>query len=150
MTKFTFRLATLLKIRRAARDERRAQLAQAYEADATLQSEQDRLAELTTEIARHYQAASGPGVIDVDRLLEMQRHDLFLRAQIQHIRKQREAVAAEIERRRAVLAEANRQVKVLEKLEDRQLERHRDEESRREIKQLDEVAMIRATREVPR
>ena len=33
MTKFKFRLATLLKLREAARDERRGQLAQAYQAD---------------------------------------------------------------------------------------------------------------------
>ena len=32
MAKFKFRLATLLRLREAARDERRAQLAQAYRA----------------------------------------------------------------------------------------------------------------------
>ncbi|NUQ62436.1 MAG: flagellar export protein FliJ [Pirellulales bacterium] len=150
MAKFTFRLATLLKIREAARDERRAELAQAYQADAALQEEHRRLAELLAQMADVYRNASAPGVIDVERLLETQRHDMLVRVQIQYLEKQRAAVAEEIERRRAVLAEANRQVKVLENLRERQLERHREEEGLRERKQLDEAALIRSVLEVPR
>jgi flagellar export protein FliJ len=56
-------------------------------------------------------------------------------------------VGAEIERRREVLVEADRDVRVLEKLREKQTERHRYEENRREIRQLDEVAQLRATRE---
>lgn len=149
MAKFNFRLATLLKLREAARDERRAQLAQAYQADATLHEELQRLAGMATQVSGLYQASAGPGVIDVDRLLEVQRHGVYLNAQLQYLQKQREAVAAEVERRRAVLAEANRQVKVLENLRDRQLARHREEDNRRQIKQMDESAQIRSLREAP-
>jgi flagellar export protein FliJ len=52
-----------------------------------------------------------------------------------------------MEHRRVALAEANREVRVLEKLRDRQHERHRQEENRQEIKELDEVAGRRAVRE---
>ena len=54
----------------------------------------------------------------------------------------------EIERRRLVLAEANREVRVLEILRDKQAAQHRQEEERREMKRLDEVAQQQALREV--
>jgi flagellar export protein FliJ len=73
---------------------------------------------------------------------------MVLKAQVQHVQQQRQVVAAEIDRRRAVLAEADRQVKVLEKLRARQLERHLAEENRRETLRLDEVAQQRVVREV--
>ena len=149
MARFTFRLATLLKIREAARDERRLQLAQAYQADAVLQEEQQRLAESLAQLEREHRDASSPGEIHVDRLLQTQRHEMLLKAQVGHLAKQRDAVAEEIERRRAVLAEANRQVKVLENLRQRQLERHQQEENRSQIKLLDEVAGRLSSKEMP-
>jgi len=84
--------------------------------------------------------AAGPGQVDVDRLLEAQRYELALRAQQRHLEQQRRNLAQEIERRREALAEAEREVKVLEKLRERQQARHQYEENRREVKLLDEVA----------
>jgi flagellar protein FliJ len=57
---------------------------------------------------------------------------------------QRKQLAVEIERRREALLAANREVRVLEKLRDHQMERYREEENRRDIKRLDEVAGQRA------
>ncbi len=54
----------------------------------------------------------------------------------------------EIDRRRQVLAEANREVRVLENLRDKQAGQHRQQEDRREMKRLDEVAQQQALREV--
>jgi flagellar export protein FliJ len=45
------------------------------------------------------------------------------------------------------LIEADREVRVLEKLRERQLEQHRESESRREVRQIDEVAQ-RSARQV--
>jgi flagellar FliJ protein len=147
MAMFKFRLATLLKLREAARDERRAQLAQAYQADAILEEQQGQIAQSLADLQAEYRVASAPGEVNVDRLLAAQRHEMLLKAQRQQIQQQREAVAQEIERRRAVLAEANRDVKVLENLRERQLERYREEENRLDIRRLDEVAQQRAVRE---
>jgi flagellar FliJ protein len=140
-------LATLLQLREAARDERRAELAEAYRAD-TLIGQQ--IHALDTELKRlleECRRAVSPGKIDVDRLLAAQRHELVLRAQIQFIGHQRQRLAAEIARRRQALVEANREVRVLEKLRHKQLERHQTEENRRDVKRLDEVAQQRAVRE---
>jgi flagellar FliJ protein len=147
MAKFKFRLATLLRLRNAARDERRGQLAEAYRADEIIQDKQRQLAEELDAIGRQQREASGPGPIDVDRLLSDQRYAFLLAAQQGHTERQRVLLAAELERRRQLLMEANREVRVLEKLEERQRDRHQEEENRREIKQVDEIAQRRAAPE---
>ncbi len=57
-------------------------------------------------------------------------------------------MATEIERRRQALVEADREVRVLEKLRERQAEQHRREEDLQEAKRLDEVAAQQAFRQV--
>ncbi len=74
---------------------------------------------------------------------------MLLAAQQKHLAQQRQAVAQEIQRRRQLLIEADRDVRILEKLEQRQRQRHRDEENREEVKELDEVAQRRLVQEDP-
>lgn len=147
MTKFKFRLATLLRLREAARDERRRELAEAYRVDDLLRQRLDGVSGQLGRLQDHCRKLTGPGAVDVDRLVEAQRYELALKAQRSQLGQQREAVAAEIERRRGALVEANRDVRVLEKLRENQVRQHGREENRREIKQLDEVASQRAIRE---
>jgi len=147
MAKFKFRMATLLRLREAARDQRRTELAEAYRIDDVLKQRRGQISGTLTDLQIECRHVAGPGTVDVDRLVEAQRYELALKAQRNELDRQREAVAAEIERRRQTLVEANRDVRVLEKLREKQSGRHRREENRREIKQLDEVAQPRATRE---
>jgi len=147
MAKFKFRLATLLRLREAARDGRRAQLAQAYRADEIIEHQRRTIARELSRLEGQNRQASAPGEIDVDRLLEVRRYELVLRSQQQETGQQHEAVRAEIERRREALVGANRQVRVLELLRQKQHERHRQEENRQEIKQLDEAAGRRTAQE---
>lgn len=150
MAKFKFRLATLLELREAARDERRGQLAQAYRAEEIVDGERTRLARELSELEKQNRRASAPGPLDVDRLLEVRRYALLLRSQQQEVGHKHEILQAEIERRREALVEANRQVRVLEELRRRELERHRQEEIRQEIKRLDEAASRCIRQEVDR
>jgi flagellar export protein FliJ len=147
MAKFKFRLATLLRLRELARDERRAQLAQAYRAEQLLEEQGRQLEQHLSGLRRWTRLAAGPGEIDVDRLLEARRFEAILLAQRHEVDRQREAIAREVERRRQALVEANREVQVLENLRTRQHERYRAGENRREIKSLDEIALQRALRE---
>lgn len=147
MKRFTFRLATLQRLRENLRDERRSQLADAYRADEILQEQEQRLAQEQACLSAALREAAAPGEIEVDRLLSDHRYSLLLIAQQRHLSQQRQAVGEEIERRRQLLIEADREVRVLEKLKEHQLQRHRDEENRQEIKQLDEVAQRRGDRE---
>lgn len=147
MKKFKFRLATLQKLRENLRDERRGQLAEAYQADEILQEQEARLQQEQADLAGMLREASAPGEIEVDRLMAEHRYSMLLGAQRSYLGKQRQAVAQEIERRRQLLIEADREVHVLEKLEQRQRERHREEEARQDMKVLDEVAQRRVARE---
>ncbi len=143
MAKFKFRLATLKKLREAVRDQRRSDLAEALRADDLLGEQLlslDRAMEATLKECR---LASGPGPLDVDLLAQAHLHELVLEGQKRHVLKQREAVAAEIEVRREALVQADREVRILNRLEEKQSERHRRDEERRALRQLDEAGQRR-------
>jgi len=148
MSKFKFRLATPLRVREAARDERRMQLAEVYRLDAMLA---DRRQSLDVELAGQKSVYGGSlgGELDVDRLLNLHRYELVLRAEIRSIDEQRAAVATEIERRRQALLAAETEVRAMEKLRERQHDRHRQQEALVEMKMLDEVASRAAQKEAP-
>ena len=141
MSKFHFRLATLLRLRETTRDERRVQLAEAQRADAELQSQLTRLDVEQEQLQRECRTAAGPGAVDLPRLVEAQQYAAALRAQEAELQQQRQALAVEIDRRRQALLEADRDVRTLEKLRENQLQAHRQEEERQEGKRLDEAAL---------
>jgi len=150
MAKFKFRLKTLLRLRDAARDRRRLELAEAYRADDVIRQQQERVEEDLNELTRQTRDACGPGELNVDRLLDARRYELVLKAQGKFLGRQRQAVQTEIEKRRDALVEANRGVRVLEVLREKLHRRHQEEANRQSIKQLDEVATQRAAREEAR
>jgi flagellar FliJ protein len=140
MNSFRFRLETLLRLRRAALDEQRAKLAAAYRADEILHQHirgiEGQIA--TNESARR--RAVHAGAVDIDAALRAQRFDMILQSQLRELARQREAVAAAIEKQRRVVVEADREVKVLERLRERRLAEHRAAEQLEEVKTMDEVA----------
>jgi len=77
---------------------------------------------------------------NVNQLLETQRYHSVLRAQESTMQAQSSLLEAEVLRRREALVEANRQVGLLDKLEQRQLNAHRQQLQRAETKELDEIA----------
>lgn len=149
MAKFQFRLATLLRLRENVRQDRRTALAEAYGADDLLRQRQEQVAAEMAALKGSCRDAVGPGTVDIDRLLAAQRYEVTLHAEELQLGRQRELIAGEIERRHQALVQANRDVRVLEKLRQRQAERHREEMARREIRELDEVAGRRAFQEEP-
>ncbi len=81
MSKFTFRLATLLRLREATRDERRGELAEAYRVDDTLKHQLQRTDAELAALQTQYRQTLAPGEVDVNRLVEAQRNELVLRSQ---------------------------------------------------------------------
>ena len=140
MRKFRFRLATLLKIREAARDERHARLAQAYEAEETLKGRKTDLEEQRVGLRQRFHEAAQPGPVDLDQLVESHRYEMVVMAEEQVLVDQMKLIGEEIERRRGALVEADREVQVLERLREKQQNRHREEAMRQEMKELDEIA----------
>jgi flagellar protein FliJ len=143
MSKYRFRLATLEKMRIAQRDQLRTSLAEAYRAEQVLN---ERRAEFTAEVAalrESQRSALATPTLDVNQLVEAQRYAVVLQAQDRQLKDQAARLAVEIERRRLAVVEADRAVKVLEKLDETRRAEHRKEEARRESKLLDEVASLR-------
>jgi flagellar export protein FliJ len=147
MARTPFRLGTLLKLREVTRDDRQRDLADALRAEEKLD---DSLKHLDDEFAQQRiraQSSCQPGRLDVDRLLGMHRYELNLMVEQQHIAQQRNEVTAEVQRRRDLLVESDREVKVLEKLREKDLQRQRDQEQVRERQMLDEAAARCKSRE---
>jgi flagellar FliJ protein len=140
MSAFHFSLQPVLRVRLAERDDRRVRLGEAYHAERVLR---DRLMQAASERARirdMVRSASAPGQVNVDSLLQTHRYELVVSAEIQVMEKQLTQVAEEIERRRQALIEADRQVRVLEKLRDRRYAEYQQESRKREFRELDEIA----------
>ncbi len=146
MAQFQFRLATLLRLRETTRDERRSQLAEAYQAEQVLTEQRQQMDRELQELRNAYQSAGRPGKLDADRLLDVQRYELVMKVQIQTLAEQQQRLAVEVERRREALVAADREVRVLEKLRETQRSHHEQEEHLREVKQWDEVATQRHAR----
>jgi flagellar FliJ protein len=142
MSSFRFRLETLLRLRLADRDARRADLAKAQRAEDALVAQAAALAQEQQETVDLSRRLASPGAADVDRLIAAHRYELVLKARSQQLAGQIEQVRAEVERRRAVLVEADRQVRVLEKLREKQQSAHTQREEKQEQKVLDEQATI--------
>jgi flagellar protein FliJ len=140
MTAFKFRLETLLRLRVAERDQRRNDLAKALRAEEMLRAEDQALAQKQAATAEESRRLKLPGSADVDALLQTHRFELALTTQRRMLASQIVQVQAEAERRRLALVEADRQVRVLEKLRERQAAAHRREAERLDVKQFDELA----------
>jgi flagellar protein FliJ len=140
MTAFKFRLETLLRLRIAERDQRRADLAKALRAEEMLRTEDQLLVQKQAAAAEESRQLKLPGAADVDALLQTHRFELALITQRRTLASQIAQVQAEAERRRLALVEADRQVRVLEKLRERQAAAHRRAAERLDVKQFDELA----------
>ena len=143
MATYTFRLNTLQKVREAHRDQQRASLADAFRAEQVLAENRAQLVAEERELRELQRSAIDGKYLDVNRLLEAQRYELLLKAQSQELAKQAILLAAETERRRQTLVEADREVRVLELLDERHHRAHDIDEQRAETKRLDDVATVR-------
>ena len=141
MPRFTFRLQTLRRLREIHRDEVRGRLAEAYEAEQILEERRRQVAHDIVVCAESRRRAMQSGALDVNQLLATQRYELFLQAEGRTLADQAALLAEEVENRRLAVVEADRQVRVLDKLEERRRREFVDAQSRKEAKQLDEVAV---------
>jgi flagellar FliJ protein len=139
---FRFRLETLLRLRLAERDQRRAELAKALRAEELLHGEERTLEDRQIEAAARSRQLKLPGAANVDALLETHRYEIVLAAQRRQLKQQISQVEAETERRRQALVEADRQLRVLEKLRERQAAAWNKAAERQEVKQFDEMAVV--------
>jgi flagellar protein FliJ len=143
MSKYHFRLETLRRLRIAHRDQQRSALADAFRAEQILADRQAELAAEQAHLRNMQRAAISGHYADVNQLVEAKRYETILVANEQLLADQARRLAEEIERRRMVLVEADRAVRVLDLLDEKHKQAHRRQAQRQEVKRLDEVAMMR-------
>jgi len=135
--KFEFRLKSIMKLRESQRDDRQAQLAEVVQADQILVQQilsiNQKLNDLSAEVARVQKTS-----IDVDQLLGIKRYQAELRGQIVELLNQRQQLHQEIVRRQDDLAQANKDLKTIQKLEENAKDQHRLLMEKREQEVLDE------------
>ena len=137
---FTFRLEPLISIRNSVLKEKQASLAQAFEWMRIIEEERLRLEQ---DIASNMQSAREmlhSGKIDANFLLGVQRLDAFLSPQLEKARLAIVLHEEEIERRRQAVLEANKDLKIIEKLKEREYEKYLVDERRKETIEMDEIA----------
>jgi flagellar FliJ protein len=149
MSRFQFRLKSLLAIRETTRDLRRAELAESLALERSLNEREAALQRELDDQNQWFRRGTAPGPLNVDRLSTGHRYQLLLRRQARTLAGERQSLALEIERRRQVLLEADREVRVLEKLRERQFEHFRRQLAAAEVKQLDEAAARTTNRNDP-
>ena len=139
---FKFRLEPLITIRDNVLKEKQGELAKAYEARRKLEEKQ---VELEQELAATVEAGRnmlhGGGVLDVDYLLSLRRHEGYILAQRDEVLRMMVAVDEEIERRRTAVMEAHRDLKTVEKLKEKQKAKYDAEQAKKETVMMDEIAM---------
>jgi len=138
---YRFRLEPILKLRELARDERRRELAQAYEAERILRQQVDEMQREIEATRQRTRRTAGEGSLNVEELINSRRYQLVVQSQVVSVESQIAVVLEEIERRRQALMESDRDVKVLQKLRERQREQYQQQESKRDGKDLDEAAL---------
>ena len=116
-----FRLATLLKIRERDRDQAAKMVQDARLAIAKVDENKRELMVQNTEMNDLRKGASS-GAIDLRRLLDAQRFQMVLAAQVQQLDEHLGKLQQELERREASLLKCQQAVKSLEKLRDQRME----------------------------
>ncbi len=125
-----FRLKSVATLREQARDRIAEAVAEVQEAQRIVR---EQIAQLQREIedALKQRQMASTGIVRIDRLLLVQRHQLMLEAQREQAVQQLRLLEEEYERRRALLVEAEKEVKAMEKLKETQKARWSKSNSRR-------------------
>ncbi|QDT00050.1 flagellar export protein FliJ [Adhaeretor mobilis] len=143
MARYQFQLETLRKLRQRHRDERSLKLAEAFRAEQILADRRSEIDQEIVELRSHQRGIVESGNMNTTQLLESQRYQASLESQLQVMSQQASTLNEEIERRREALVEADREVRVLDKLDERRHGEHRLERQRDEAKVLDEIGLRR-------
>jgi flagellar export protein FliJ len=140
MTPFRFRLNSLENYRRQTRESRQLELA-AVDAERRRLESQCHDIECQLAAQRHAVRGSiGPGRIDVVQLAAASDFECRLRGELEQLNRRASVLVAEVARCRQAVVEADRDVRTLEKLRERQYEQFQFEERRAESKSLDDTA----------
>ncbi|MGY8771567.1 MAG: flagellar export protein FliJ [Pirellulales bacterium] len=140
MSKFNFRLETLLKLKVTVRDQRNAELKGILTAQDTLIQQKKELdAEVQSALGQTLEDAK-PGLLDVDRLISGHQELLRLKMAVKEKILLERQLEPHIKQRQQALIDADQEVRILEKHKENQSQQHLQVLNEREAKQMDELA----------
>lgn len=139
--RFQFRLEAVLKVRRQRRDHCRREFAEQL---GRVQQQERRLVELGERVqmeSRARQRDAGQAELDMNLLRSRQYYVGHLQRTLEAQEVELERLRRELEAERETLVGASRELKVIQKLRERQWERHRTAASRRDTIESDESSV---------
>jgi flagellar protein FliJ len=145
MAQSHFRLDKVHHIRQNAREQRRIELLEAQQAEDQAAAQVAELMSSLQFVRGHVQLATTPGRLNLDDLRHAQRYERSLRGELESAQSRRETLSAEVERRRQSLVEADREVKVLDRWQEKQHAQFRIDQARSEAKLHDDQAIVAAS-----
>lgn len=141
--RFVFRYETLLKIRRQREDQHKRIVAERVRQIVEARARLDALHQQITDEQDELRIGQGVGTVDIQQLVRhrhwighLHRHVLDTEGSIR-------VLEGRLAQERAALAEAVKQRKILDKLRERRLERHRLDEQRQETLADDDLTTVR-------
>jgi len=141
--RFRFRFDTMLKIRQQREDQHKRIVADRLRQIARGRGQIEAIEGQIRDELDAIRVGQGAGTIDIQQVM---RHRHWLghlhKASLEAEARLR-TLEARLSQERAQLAEAVKQRRILEKLKERQHERHRAEEERRETRESDDMTTIR-------
>jgi len=138
---FKFRLDPLIAIRDNRLKECQRELAQAYEARQILEKDLQEIDRQLEEGIVTVRSVIQPGLtVNLQSLIGFRRQEMFLRASQEELMEKIKMVDEEIEIRLAAVVEANKELKIIEKLKEKRYEKYLVEENKAEMKMMDEIA----------
>ncbi len=140
--RFQFRLEPLLKLRKSLEQDAQRQLALRIEARNLIELQ---LKELQQEHVRNLESRRlGPGEeVNLSFWADLERFLMFLEKRIAHTRVDLEAAEQEIVKARVVLTRAHQDYLMLLRLKERRQEQHALTLLHEEIREADEIAVLR-------
>jgi flagellar export protein FliJ len=143
MSIFKFRLQCLLRLRESQRDEARLLLADLLRQDALLIDDQAALDGAVATARTELGTTSVLGPVDLARHRDLQSFETGLRQRRRSIDTARRALEPQIAERRQALAAAQRELRLLEQLAEREAAEHRTAMERAAQRELDELFAAR-------
>jgi len=137
---FHFRLGALERVRRQVREQCQLDVAEAEESERRLVAAQNSLERQLATLQDGMRSSVSPGQVDLQLLASAGDFGNRLQAQLTQLSQQQVRLADEIARRRSALVEADRDVKTLEKLHQRQRQQHEMTATRADQKLQDDAA----------
>lgn len=143
MSIFKFRLQGLLRLRESQRDEARLLLADLLRQDALLIDDQAGLDGAVAIARTELGTSTVLGPVDLRRHRDLQSFETGLRQRRRWIDTARRALEPQIAERRQALAAAQRELRLLEQLAEREAAEHRAAVERAAQRELDELFAAR-------